>query len=1077
MMNADDLLKLGSQIRQRTQDILRFIRSDHFCQYPVKDRLAIVFEASQSIQLLQLIFQSPPFSKFSEDDIHTLIRFNLEDWSSVEHGKFIYEKIQLMPNAIFCAGETPIHSICQFLDSRGLSTLTAKIEWPILVKLTKQPTPEIQQEMFASIRSYLANYWQCQKTGCFSYTATPLSRITNYHTKLASFLYVASITDPTLHHLTEDERNHLSLMTYLMPGVSTESVVDGYDELAPKDIQSMSKLLMTHIVSQNGLYLIPVCIIRSLLTHQKEAHDDLEPHPKRALLSPPTDPTVPLEALDIGDIERIPNPYYDYKHDSADNPPYLTLAERSRLKTFSKQTTELFILHEQYLEIISRKTHLLGQCRILAERLLQNGKNGNGTINEAGAGAEAAIHAFLDFYEKLTVDETTLPPLLIKEVMFLRQCVRRCHPDVPVMSYAETCTDAAYQRMLIAISGHETTLANIVLDDTSEDYLEILTNTKTQLVERIREFTPEPTESKSVSYDQIMVDAWNILDALEKFKRISSHPEQSNPVLIQKFIEKLFMPKKDLDVLINSLLRFTETELQKLIENTTTSRGVAYLIEHSIGTTDDWLRLLTYLSPKKIQVLHSPSVIKQILHNIQSTSSIPIRNAIRILLNSLVTIKKNVLFAAIKSVHTSLILEIPDEEAYLVFYQSEVEILNQVLSLLPAPGSEEYQLLQAKIKSLCDTPDFARVAKFTLREITLLKSVLDQYGEPFRLLNELKPYLETIRIRELANLCIIFLRFDMSNLVSHFFNQSILKNALSIPPATYPSKLRQSFYQFLDTVKSLSDETLAKKFVSVLQQTVPTWLRYVSTPAEAIAIKNIFPQQREILSATLDGKFEAVLPHNTWQINRLLNHYSDAERALYFDRYREKIIKIIKSAPDFINIYKAVSNDPMRCNDLFETFMDKFCTITQSYKHIRWMAENLNLGHFKEYLHQLTPHFIEKMLRINIHGIQKNPLYKNIILLMKDLEDEQQRVVVQFLFHETPIREHIKIHFSESREAEKEINKILKQEAQSLFESLVLSLRATIATPFSFFGAGAASAFPKANAQRTTTVSEHVMEH
>lgn len=1079
MLHTDDLLKLATQVKQRAQQAFGVINSSNFSLYPIKIRLVIVFEARQHIQLLSALVQSPLFSNFSQADIDIIKKIPLEDFKSIKNGQLLYEKIQEIndkPDSIRL-GQTVVHSISQLLESKGLSTLVAKIEWPILDKLVKQPGPETQHQLFVMLRTYLAEYWQRQKNGCFSYTAIPNNGITIYNIELADLLYKASSTDSTLYPLTEQELNSLSLMTYLMPGVRTESIEDHYADLAPKDKQSMSKLLNTHIISQNGHYLIPVDIIRSLLTHQKEEEHDEGPNPKRALLLPPTDPIVPVKALDIRDFEQIPQPYFDYHLDSADNTPYLTLAEKNRLKTFSKQTVELFILYEQYLEIISRKSHLLGQCRVLAERLLHNGKNGTGSIDEAGAGAEASIHAFLDFYEKLTVDEAALPPLLMKEIMFLRRCVRRCHPDEPVVSYAETCTDASYQRMLIAISGHEAVLASICLDESSEDYRQIVAETKRKLVEQIRQFTPEPTEPKSISHDKIMVKASNLLDVIDKSKQMPSDPEQTARASTQANFEKLLMPANDLDCLIKSLLGFEENELQELNGDDTISRAFNHLIGKSIHRTDDWLRLLTFISPEKIKILHSPPLVKEILQNIQNTSSIPINQSISNLLNSLVTIKKNVLLAAIKSVHPSLTFKIPEDEVYLVFYQSEVEILNQVLSLLPVPSSEEYQLLQAKIKSLCDTPDFARVAKFTLEETTLLKSVLDQYGEPFRLLNELKPYLKTIHIRELANLCIIFLRFDMTHLVADFFNQSILRDALSNPPPTYPSQLRQGFYQFLATLKPLCDETLANKFVSVLQQTAPTWQRYVSTPAEAIAIKKIFPKQREILSAILDGKFESGLSHNTAQINQLLSHFSDAERTLYFDRHREKIMMTIKNPHDFINIYNAVAKDPVRCNSLFDTFMGKFCDITHTYKHIRLMTENLNLVHLKQYLHQLTPHFIQQILRTNIEGTQRNPLFKNIILVLKKLEDENQLVFVQFLFETPSIREHLKKDLGEYGGAEKEMTKILKQEAKSLFETSVLSLRTTVSTPFSFFSAGAASPVSQGLAELKATASEHAVKY
>jgi hypothetical protein len=706
----------------------------------------------------------------------------------------------------------------------------------------------------------------------------------------------------------------------------------------------------------------------------------------------------------------------------------------------------------------------LGQCRTLADRLLQNGKNGIGSAQEAGAGAEVAIHTFLDFYEKLTVDEAVLPPLLMKEIAFLRRCVRRCHPDEPVITYAETCTDTTYQRILQSITGHEATLASMGLDAKSEDYRKIVAETKHQLADRIRQFTPHATtEPQGTSYDRLPVQSSTLVNIALAFKKILLFPDHPAPDSIQSHVEKLLLPTGSLESFILLLLQFNAKELREFSENPHVSASLDRLMGRTIQTADNWLQLLTYISPEKITILHTPRAVENILQNLQANPHISVPQLVSNLLNALVMVKKEVVLAAVKPFFQSLTTDSP-QEPHVAFSQKEIEALNKLLSLIRAPVSDEYPLLRTKIKAFCDTPDYARNAKFNLKETALMKSAFNAY-EFLVLLNELKPYLITLNARQLADICSIFIRFDMLSLVRNFFDQSVLKQVLLNTEAYHPVNLRRNFYQFLSTVKALCDDALIEKFVTILEVTSPTWMRYVLTTDEARDIIKIFPRQHAILSELFKSKFESCASCNSAQIKRILKELSDIERAAYFDRHREQIIKIIKSVPDFINIYTCVVNDPSRCQPLFREFIEKFSEFTETFRHVKLMGEELTLEHFGEYLNLLAPHFIDMITRANASGQEKKPFFRNILLILKELEADQQMLLIEFIFKQPDIIDHLKQNIQETKAGMQTIKMISGPEVKSFIQAGMLSLSAAIPTQLSFFGQSAASAGAEASSE------------
>lgn len=1061
MFNADELEQFLQRITQRSSAVFGMLKSNMLAQYRIKDRLVLIFETSQWARLLILMLRSYPFSSFSLEEIAILKSFTADQWSTVKDGQSIFEKIQAMGEQYtqYSTSAAILGPLSTLLENHGRSDLAAKIVWPYMSKLRREPNPDLHKEIFTVMRTYLADYWQRINVGYFTYTSIPTSPLTSSHIELANLLFKVASADPEYYNITEDDRRYLSLMTFLMPGVSTESIKDEHADLAPKSIESMSTLLKTHIMSENGFYLIPVNVVQSLLNYKKEADEPEDSMSKRTRLIPPTDPSVSTEVLDICYFEEIPNPYFDYKRNSENNSSYLTMSETTRLRNFSKQTTELFIMHEQYLALISKQSHLLGQCRILAERLLQNGKNGTGSIEESGVGAEAAIHAFLDFYEKLTIDDSILPPTLIKEITFLRRCIRRCHPDEPVIPYAATCTDASYQRILMAITGHEAILASISLDAASEDYRKIVADTKHRLVDCIRKFTPEAIDPKTIHYDRFPIRSSHLLDTARELVRLLGNPATAaDPNLLQNELMKILMPSPNFDFFVNILLAFNASELKEFSENATVSRVLEDLMERMIQNADDWLRLLTFISPEKITILHSPGAVKKIVQNIGKTPGIKLQSVLSNLFHCLVTVKQNALRASLQAVILTLLADkVDDNPTNTVFSQSEIETLDKLLSLREAPASEEYHALRAKIKTLCDNPDFARSATFTGIETVLMRLIFNHY-ESSGLFKKLESYFTAMNTMKLAETCAILIKFDILNPVTVFFRESVLRSVLFISSSAYSSNLRQNFYRFLCSMKSLLDEVTTKKFLSILQDTSPTWMRYVSSPYEATSIVNIFSKHKEMLSTIFKDKFEACASHNSAQIKVTLLQFSTPDRESYFDRHRVEIVKSIKGVPDFLNIYACFTNDPSRNQPLFKEFCDKFCEFTVTYRHLKQMAENLSLDHLKEYLIMLAPNIVEMLTRANISGQQRKPMFNNVSNILKSLGKEEQRAVINFLIGDPSVRVHLIQNLSEAERTAGNIQKVLDDALQPLFKDYLSSLKTVAApNPFSFFGQSAAS--------------------
>ena len=191
----------------------------------------------------------------------------------------------------------------------------------------------------ALIKSLAENWHQYKATPC-GYTAQPESDVT---------LLLCDIAN-SLGETTGEKPIHI-----LMPGVSTESIVDGVPSLEDMDLKTV---LRTHIVSDSGNYLYPVTALCSLA-----CESDL-------------------------DSQKIPNPYYDYNQvtESGETEGYIPAAALERMLNHSSDTQALLDAKARYKRLI-KPTNLLGQLELLIKTLRMNSVSGIGEEELAGSRA------------------------------------------------------------------------------------------------------------------------------------------------------------------------------------------------------------------------------------------------------------------------------------------------------------------------------------------------------------------------------------------------------------------------------------------------------------------------------------------------------------------------------------------------------------------------------------------------------------------------------------------------------------------------------------------------------------------
>ena len=275
------------------------------------------------------------------------------------------------------------------------------------------------------LKNLLADNWHTYKLTPCGYTAQPESEVT---------LLLCDIAN-TLGEITGEKPIHL-----LMPGVSTESIMDGVPSLEDMDLK---KVLRTHIISDSGNYLYPVAALGSLA-----CESDL-------------------------DSQKIPNPYYDYNQvtESGETEGYIPAAALERMLNHSSDTQALLDAKARYQNLI-KPSNLLGQLQMLIKTLRMNSKSGIGTEEQAGSRAYAGIISFNDYYQTLTNEQKSLIPQDLKdEIEFLLVLSGSKAQNDQGTQTLETCINIRQDKLASLTKQYESILINIGVDEQTQSEL------------------------------------------------------------------------------------------------------------------------------------------------------------------------------------------------------------------------------------------------------------------------------------------------------------------------------------------------------------------------------------------------------------------------------------------------------------------------------------------------------------------------------------------------------------------------------------------------------------------------------
>jgi hypothetical protein len=213
----------------------------------------------------------------------------------------------------------------------------------------------LNQQLF----KILAENWEIIKTTGLCYTATPDDEVTEVMIGIA--IYLSEQHDYSDKHPLE----------LLMPDVNFESIHDDFQTLNSDDFRTaekISNIMQSHILADNGLYLIPIFLLTTL---------DISPVPAKMI-----------------------NPYYNFMQHKEDC-GFIKAKELTRLFEHSRITKTIEEKKVAYESLANQENHLLGRLRKLCQSLKLSSRYEDGSEMEAGLTAYQGMVEFADFYNHL----------------------------------------------------------------------------------------------------------------------------------------------------------------------------------------------------------------------------------------------------------------------------------------------------------------------------------------------------------------------------------------------------------------------------------------------------------------------------------------------------------------------------------------------------------------------------------------------------------------------------------------------------------------------------------------------------
>lgn len=288
-------------------------------------------------------------------------------------------------------------------------------------------------DLAVKLQHFLETNWHHIKGTCVCYTSLPEDEITILLSDLAKFA-ACQLNNGKL------KENPIGALNLLMPAVNTESAdenryphLGAYEEIDGTKCVAHNVderfILKTHILSQNGQYLIPVQVLPELLEAE----------------------TKNLRY----------NYYFHYQRHAPQN-AFVNDAELKRLISHSNITEALHKSYARYAFYIHDESHLLGKLNQLCSALYAYSVNDLGEEDNAGIGVYAAIIEFKDYYESLGERKALIPRPVKKEIDLLIALSSDVGQNKNATETIETCIALRRRSILEAMRGFESKLSQIL---------------------------------------------------------------------------------------------------------------------------------------------------------------------------------------------------------------------------------------------------------------------------------------------------------------------------------------------------------------------------------------------------------------------------------------------------------------------------------------------------------------------------------------------------------------------------------------------------------------------------------------
>ncbi|MDR3442229.1 MAG: hypothetical protein P4L65_04365 [Legionella sp.] len=295
-----------------------------------------------------------------------------------------------------------------------------------LSKIFKSPS---ENDKTLALKEFLKNNWAQVKGTSLSPTAIPDAPVT------------ALLCDIAQGVALEQE----STLQCLMPGLSLETLSDDYPSLEGQ--QDLVTVLKTHILSDDGLSLLPISLLSEL-----DLLANLETHGKQY------------------------NPYFDFTQQKPES-ALVSASEYERLFKHSEYTKALFALRKNHESLLHDSSNLLGQLTRLCRALELNSIQGRGKDDNASAGAYPAIIAFNDYYQQLTEDtKKQIPPTVKNAIELLLNLSSDPTKNINATENYQTCIATRRGDLIQEMKGHEALLEGITVS--AEKKNSLLSETK-----------------------------------------------------------------------------------------------------------------------------------------------------------------------------------------------------------------------------------------------------------------------------------------------------------------------------------------------------------------------------------------------------------------------------------------------------------------------------------------------------------------------------------------------------------------------------------------------------------------------